>query len=175
MELITAKNGLRIALQPNNTARSVAINLYILCGSRNETEKNVGSAHFLEHMIFKGTGEIGLQELNRRFDKMGGHFNAYTSKEHTCIYCQVLESDAPEALSLMLKIVNNPALSTEDLEIEKGVILEEINMYEDSPEDLAAESLCSLIYKSDPLGRPVIGNKKSVAGITAGGLKKYRQ
>ncbi len=175
MELITLQNGLRIALQQNDFARSVAMHLYINCGSRNETEVTAGSSHFLEHMIFKGTEEIDFLEINQEFDAMGGQFNAYTSKEHTCVYCQVLEADAPKALDLILKIVTEPKLSEEELQTEKGVILEELSMYEDSPEDLAAEALCSLVYGSHPLGRPVIGSKESIKAITSDSLRGYRK
>ena len=175
MELITLQNGLRIALQQNDFARSVAINLYINCGSRNESEITAGSSHFLEHMIFKGTKEFDFLEINQKFDAMGGQFNAYTSKEHTCVYCQVLEADAPKALDLILKIVTDPKLSEEELQTEKGVILEELSMYEDSPEDLAVEALCGLVYGDHPLGRSVIGTKESVKGITSRSLHNYRK
>ena len=150
MELITLKNGLRVALQHNSFVRSVAMNLYIDCGSRNETSDNCGSAHFLEHMMFKGTKSMDLQTLNRKMDSMGGQFNAYTSKEHTCVFCHVLKSDVSEALKILLEMVTSPSLDIAELETEKGVILEEISMYEDSPEDLAAELLCShILYGYD--------------------------
>ncbi len=175
MELIHLKNGMRIALQHNSFVRSVAMNLYIDCGSRNETEVNCGTAHFLEHMMFKGTATMDLHTLNRKMDGMGGQFNAYTSKEHTCVFCHVLKSDAREALSMLLEMVTAPSLSGDELETEKGVILEEINMYEDSPEDLAAEALCGHIYSGNGLQYPVIGTKDSVMAVTAEGIRAYRE
>ncbi len=174
MELITLKNGLRIALQHNSFVRSVAMNLYIDCGSRNETAENCGSAHFLEHMMFKGTETMDLATLNKKMDSMGGQFNAYTGKEHTCVFGHVLKSDVKEALGLILEMVTASKIEESELETEKGVILEEINMYEDSPEDLAAEALCGLIYRGNSLQYPVIGTKESVIAVTAEGLRAYR-
>ena len=174
MELLTLDNGLRIALQPNDFVRSVAMNLYIDCGSRNETESNSGSAHFLEHMMFKGTENADLVTLNSKMDQMGGQFNAYTTKEHTCVFCHVLRDDVKEALSMMLEMVTLPVIDKNELETEKGVILEEINMYEDSPEDVAAETLYACVYR-DGLKNPVLGTKESVKAVTADSLKAYRE
>lgn len=174
MELLTLDNGLRIALQPNDFVRSVAMNLYIDCGSRNETESNSGSAHFLEHMMFKGTENADLVTLNSKMDQMGGQFNAYTTKEHTCVFCHVLKDDVKEALSMMLEMVTLPVIDKNELETEKGVILEEINMYEDSPEDIAAETLYACVYR-DGLKNPVLGTKESVKAVTADSLKAYRE
>ena len=174
MELLTLDNGLRIALQHNDFVRSTAMNLYIDCGSRNETESNSGSAHFLEHMMFKGTENADLVTLNSKMDQMGGQFNAYTSKEHTCVFCHVLKDDVKEALSMILEMVTLPVIDKNELETEKGVILEEINMYEDSPEDIAAETLYACMYR-DGLKNPVLGTKESVKAVTVESLKKYRE
>lgn len=174
MELITLENGLRVALEHNSFVRSVAMNLYIDCGSRNETAFNCGSAHFLEHMMFKGTETMDLGEINRKMDKMGGQFNAYTGKEHTCVFCHVLKSDVKEALGLILEMATASKIDSGELETEKGVIIEEINMYEDSLEDLAAEALCAHIYRNDGLHYPVIGTKDSVMTVTAESLRSYR-
>lgn len=175
MFLKTLPNGLKIAFLQNPTVHSVAINLFIGCGSSNETEETKGAAHFLEHMLFKGTERFGNRELSEKMDKLGGQFNAYTTKEYTCIFCNVTTYDFCEALEIVLEMATAPKIETCELETERGVILEEINMYEDSPEDCAADAISEVIFKNCGLKHKILGTPQTVAGFSAESLKNHHK
>lgn len=175
MFLKTLPNGLKVAFMQNPTVHSVAINLFIGCGSINETDDTQGSAHFLEHMLFKGTETFNNRELSEKMDKLGGQFNAYTTKEYTCIFCNVTTYDFCEALEIVLEMATAPKIEKCELETERGVILEEINMYEDSPEDCAADAISEVIFKNCGLRHKILGIPKTVNSFEVESLKAHHK
>lgn len=175
MFLKTLPNGLKIAFMQNPTVHSVAINLFIGCGSCNESDQNQGAAHFLEHMLFKGTESLNNRELSEKMDKLGGQFNAYTTKEYTCIFCNVTTYDFNEALSMVLEMATAPNIDKSELETERGVIIEEINMYEDSPEDCAADAISEVIFKNCGLKHKILGDHNTVNGFSVESLKNHHK
>ena len=175
MFLKTLPNGLKIAFMQNPTVHSVAINLFIGCGSIDETDKTCGAAHFLEHMLFKGTERFGNRELSEKMDKLGGQFNAYTTKEYTCIFCNVTTYDFREALEIVLEMATAPKIDVGELDTERGVIIEEINMYEDSPEDCAADSISEVIFKNCGLKHKILGNPNTVNNFSVENLKNHHK
>lgn len=166
MNLLTLDNGFKIAFSQNPTVHSVAISLYIACGSCYEQGENLGAAHFLEHMLFKGTKVHTNRELSEKMDMLGGQFNAYTTKEYTCYFCNVTTYDFEDSLNLILEMVTLPKLDSLELETERGVILEEINMYEDSAEDCAADKTSEIIFKNCGLKNAILGTRQSVSDIS---------
>lgn len=173
MEKIVFKNGLTLALVPKIDAHSAAIAFYIASGNRFETHSTSGISHFIEHMVFKGTNTRTAADISEESDIMGGQLNAYTSKEYTCFYSRALYEHVPKTLHLLCDMLCNPLFAKHDVEIEKGVILEEIGMYEDSPEDLSADNLTAVCYKDKPLGFNILGTKNTVASFSPDDLRTY--
>ena len=142
-------------------------------GNANESRDVMGISHFIEHIVFKGTTSRSQQEIYERSDLMGGTLNAFTSKEYTCFYARVLDYRAAEILDIICDMVASPALKTEDIESEKGVVLEEIGMYEDSPEELAADMQTELAWQESPLSFNILGTRETVKGLNAEKLKSF--
>lgn len=174
MKLTTLPNGLRIAVEtmPSHV-RSVSIGVWIGVGSRWETEPLRGASHLLEHMVFKGSERFSAQRLAEAMDECGGRFNAFTGKEYTCYWADVLREDWPRALELLLEMVCSPRLAEADLRAEKNVVLEEINMYEDLAEEVVLELGARCVWPQHPLGEPIVGSAASVAGIDAAALRRF--
>ena len=163
----TLKNGLRIVGETMENYRSVSVGVWIGAGSVFErTPAEAGVSHFIEHMLFKGTYRRSAADIAEEIDSVGGNLNAFTSKECTCFYVKVLEENLPAALDILADLVCNSKFDPSDIEREKGVVLEEIAMNEDSPEDLAHEELCKAYYSGDRLAMPVLGNAESVGAFT---------
>lgn len=169
----TCKNGVRVVLENVPAVRSVTIGIWILTGSRNETEENNGISHFLEHMFFKGTKTRTAYDIAEEFDSIGGHVNAFTSKEYTCFYAQVLDNHKEYALDILADMFFNASFDPEEIEREKKVILEEIKMYEDTPDDIIHDLLAGTVYARHPLGYPILGTEKHVNSFTAESIKNY--
>ncbi len=163
MKLITLKNGFRIALTPVSSAKTTALYLYIAAGNAFENEKTAGASHFIEHLLFKGTSEFSDEALARKIDWLGGRFNAYTAKEYTCLYAHVLDESAAEGLELIFKMITDSVFPEKAVDSERGVILEEINMYDDSPEDLAMDAIVSGVFADSPLRFNILGTKQTVS------------
>lgn len=155
----TCKNGVRVVLENVPAVRSVTIGIWVLTGSRNETEKNNGISHFLEHMFFKGTDTRSPQDIAEAFDSIGGHVNAFTSKEYTCFYAKVLDSHKEYALDILADMFFNSTFKPEEMEREKKVILEEIKMSEDTPDDIIHDLLAKAAYGKHALGYPILGTE----------------
>lgn len=173
MEKIVMKNGLTVALEYKPSVHSAAVSIYVAAGNRFEEVDSCGMSHFIEHMVFKGTHNRSSEMIAREADMMGGQLNAYTAKEYTCFYSRALSEHLPKTLSLMCDMLCNPKFDEQDIETEKGVVLEEIGMYEDSLEDLCSDMLNSLCYRNRPLGYNILGTRKSVSEFTADGLRRY--
>lgn len=154
--------GLRVLTEPDRHVRSVTIGFWINVGSRDESDSEIGAAHYLEHLLFKGTGKRTAARIAEEIDAVGGELNAFTSKEHTCFYAHVLDSDLPLAIDVLSDIVFDPVNAAEDVDIERGVVLEEIAMRDDDPEDLAHERFASAAFGCHPLGRSVLGTVASI-------------
>lgn len=166
-------NGMRVVGETMENYRSVSVSVWIRAGSVYENENERGVSHFIEHMLFKGTDKRSAGDIAEEIDAVGGNLNAFTSKECTCFYVKVLDENLQKAVEILADLICNSKLDNSDIEREKGVILEEISMNEDSPEDLAHETLCQAFYEGDPLASPVLGTAKSVASFTRETLINY--
>lgn len=168
----TLPNGLEVVAECNGQAYSVALGFFVRTGSRDETDAVAGVSHFLEHMTFKGTPTRSADDVNREFDEMGAHYNAFTNEENTVYYAAVLPEFQERAVELLGDILR-PSLRQEDFETEKKVILEEIQMYEDQPPFGADEKCKAAHYGPHPLGRSVLGTLQSVADLPVEAMRDY--
>ncbi|MEH7177166.1 M16 family metallopeptidase [Neobacillus vireti] len=169
----SCKNGVRIVLENIPTVRSVAIGVWIGTGSRNENPQTNGISHFLEHMFFKGTKTRSAKEIAESFDSIGGQVNAFTSKEYTCYYAKVLDTHAQFALDVLADMFFNSTFVEEELNKERNVVLEEIKMYDDTPDDIVHDLLSRAIYENHPLGYPILGTEETLNTFTSNTLKEY--
>ena len=159
--MIRLSNGLRVVIEKIDYVRSVSVGLWIENGSRNETVENNGISHFIEHMLFKGTNNRTAKELAEVIEDVGGQINAFTGKEATCFYIKLLDSHLELALEVLSDMLFNSKFSEEEIEREKGVIIEEINMSEDTPEDVVSELHSRVIWGEDSLSLPILGDENS--------------
>ncbi|WP_027408735.1 M16 family metallopeptidase [Anoxybacteroides tepidamans] len=169
----TCQNGVRIVLEQIPTVRSVAIGIWIGTGSRNEHEQNNGISHFLEHMFFKGTKTRTAREIAEAFDSIGGQVNAFTSKEYTCYYAKVLDDHAHFALDMLADMFFHSTFVEDELQKERNVVLEEIKMYEDTPDDIVHDLLSKACYATHPLGYPILGTEETLRTFTGDSLREY--
>ena len=175
----TLPNGLRIVGERMENYRSVSIGCWVKAGSVYENvlsgaaPSESGISHFIEHMLFKGTYKRSAEQIAEEIDAIGGNLNAFTSKECTCFYVKVIDENLNAAVELLSDLVCSSRLDEDDIEREKGVVIEEISMNEDSPEDLVHESLCSLYYGGSPYSRPVLGTEESVDALRREMLVSY--
>lgn len=160
------KNGIRLVYEKMPHTKTVSVGVFVKSGSMYETEKEKGISHFIEHMLFKGTKNRSAKEIAEEMDFAGGHINAYTARECTCYYTKVLSEDLRLSAEILSDMYYNSLFTQEDIELERGVIIEEINMYEDSPEDLALDCVCEYMWKDNPLGYIISGSEESVKGIS---------
>ncbi len=166
-------NGLRIVLEKIPTVRSVSIGIWIGTGSRFESTKVNGVSHFLEHMFFKGTKTRSAQEIAEAFDGIGGQVNAFTSKEYTCYYAKVLDDHANIALDVLSDMFFHSLFEKTELEKEKNVVLEEIKMYDDAPDDIVHDLLAQASFGSHSLGYPILGTQDTLQSFTDQTLREY--
>jgi len=169
----TCKNGVRVVLENIPTVRSVAIGIWIKTGSTNEVPELNGVSHFLEHMFFKGTTTKSAKEIAESFDSIGGQVNAFTSKEYTCYYAKVLDTHADYALDVLGDMFFNSTFDEGELEKEKNVVLEEIKMYDDTPDDLVHDLLSKVMYEKHPLGSPILGTEETLKTFNGDTLRQY--
>jgi predicted Zn-dependent peptidase len=153
--------------------RSVSIGVWLARGSRHEPAEHAGIAHFVEHMLFKGTSSRSAENIAQQIDSIGGQMDAFTAKEYASYYIKVLDEHLPLALDVLADIVRRPAFAAEDLEREKKVVLEEIKMVEDTPDDLVHELFTEHFWKGHPLGRPILGLPETVEALTSETLRQY--
>ena len=172
---IIRPNGARLLLEEVPGARSAALGFFVGAGSRHETAAENGSAHFIEHMLFKGTHRRTAADLAMDMDAIGGQINAYTTKENTCFYSRSLDRHLDRALDILSDMLFHSNFAQEDVETERGVILEEIGMYEDTPEDLVAERLSAVVYKGTALARPILGTQATLSNMTGESLKNWQK
>jgi len=153
--------------------RSVAVGVWLTRGSRHEPADNAGIAHFVEHMLFKGTPGRSAEEIAQQVDSIGGQIDAFTSKEYAGYYLKVLDEHLPLAVDILADLICNPLFADEDIEREKKVILEEIKMVEDTPDDLVHEIFAEGFWSNHPLGRPILGTPASVNALDQATLRRY--
>jgi predicted Zn-dependent peptidase len=166
-------NGLRILTERMSQVRSISIGVWLTRGSRHETAERSGIAHFVEHMLFKGTGTRTAEDIAQAIDSIGGQLDAFTAKEYASYYIKVLDEHLPLAIDILSDIVRNPAFTAEDVEREKKVVVEEIKMVEDTPDDLVHEIFTQGFWENHPLGRPILGTKETVESFTSDLLRDY--
>ena len=166
-------NGVRIISERLDTMRTVSVGIWVGNGSRYEPAELNGISHFIEHMIFKGTEKRSARHIAIAIDALGGQANAFTDKECTCYYMKVLDSRLQTGIALLADMFLESRFAQEDIELERGVVLEEIDMYEDSPEDVAIDKLFESCYDGSALGRPILGTEETLAPITTETLHHY--
>jgi predicted Zn-dependent peptidase len=165
--------GLRIVTEAMPTVRSVTYGIWVGVGSRDETPAQAGASHYLEHLLFKGTRRRSALELSATIDRLGGEMNAFTTKEYTCFYARVLDSDATTAVDVVTDLVTSASLHGDDIEAERGVILEEIAMHDDDPTDVVHDDFARLLFGDEPLGRPVLGSVTSIEQLAGDTISQY--
>jgi predicted Zn-dependent peptidase len=155
--------------------RSVSLGFWVLAGSRDEIHRISGSSHFLEHLLFKGTPSRTALQIAENFDAIGGDVNAFTAKEYTCYYARVLDHDLEMAVDHLADMVQHSTIRKEDLDAERQVILEEINMHEDSPEDVVHDLFTETLWPEHPLGRPILGTVETIKAATRASVRRFYQ
>ena len=155
-------NGIRVVMEEIPYVNSVSIGVIVNNGSVNEDKHLNGVSHFIEHMLFKGTINRTAKALAESIDNIGGQINAFTGSEYTCFYVKVLDNHLPIAIEILSDMLNNSKFDHNDIEKEKGVIFEEINMYLDSPEDIVYDVLSEIMFENTPLALPILGSYKTV-------------
>jgi predicted Zn-dependent peptidase len=158
--------GLRVVTESLPAVRSAAFGIWAGVGSRDEDRSHAGATHYLEHLLFKGTGRRTALEISAALDAVGGELNAFTAKEFTCYYARVLDEDLPLAIDVLSDMVTNSLIEAKEVDAERGVILEEIAMNEDDPADLVHEAFSEQVFGDTPLGRPILGTVESINSIT---------
>src|SRR6266571_2936557 len=165
-------NGLQVIGETSPSARSAALGFFVRTGARDETPEVSGVTHFLEHMVFKGTPRRTALDVNRDFDRIGAHYNAFTSEENTVFYAAILPEYLPQAVDILADILR-PSLRVEDFEMEKNVIIEEIGMYEDQPMFSAYDNAKRIFFGKHPLGQSILGTKESISALTRDQMAGY--
>ncbi|MEM6895900.1 MAG: pitrilysin family protein [Pseudomonadota bacterium] len=173
LETHTLPNGFRIVTEHMEGLRSAAIGVWIAAGGRHERAEQNGIAHFLEHMAFKGTERRSALQIAEAIEDVGGYINAYTSREMTAYYCRVLENDVPLALDVISDIVLNPVFDARELEVERGVILQEIGQSLDTPDDVVFDWLQETAFPDQPIGRSILGPSERVKSFSRDDLSTF--
>ncbi len=174
MEKFTLENGLTLLVETMPYLRSASIGVWVKAGSVLETPEENGLSHFMEHMAFKGTQKRTSRRIAEEMDAVGGHLNAATSKLCTNYYAKVIDEDLPLAADILADIVRNPALDRQEMDKERGVILEEIAMVEDSPEDVVYDVLAEAVFGVQPLGQTILGPSERIAAYQPEDLRAFR-
>lgn len=159
-------NGVRVVTEQHAFSRSVSIGVWVLTGTRDEAENDIGLSHFVEHLVFKGTTKRNAYQIAKSLESLGGDLNAYTTREYTNYHCLVLKEDWKTGLEVLSDLVCNMKISNKDFELEKKVILQEIAMSDDTPEDIIYDYFFEGVYKKHPLGRQILGKSSTIEKMT---------
>lgn len=173
MKKIQLGNGLRVVMEQIPTCRSVSFGIWVKTGSRNEQPASNGVSHFIEHMLFKGTDRYDAKAIAEQFDAIGGNVNAFTSKEYTCYYAKVLDEHLPIAVDVLSDMFFRSKMDDGELIKEKNVILEEISMYEDTPDDMVHDLMALAAYGEHPLAYPILGTEERLKAMDSSHLRAY--
>ena len=169
----TLQNGIRVFAENVDYAESVSLGVWVGNGSRHEKAHENGMSHFIEHMVFKGTSSKSAKDIALAMDSVGGHINAFTTRECTCFYAKTLSEYANVSMDILSDMVFMPLLDSEDMNLERKVILEEIAMYEDSPEDVTYDVFSDAVWGDTPMGRPILGTPDTLDSITPQSMRQY--
>jgi predicted Zn-dependent peptidase len=169
----TLANGLRLVTEAMPHVRSVSVGVWLTRGSRHEPADHAGIAHFVEHMLFKGTNTRSAEEIAQQVDSIGGQLDAFTSKEYAGYYVKVLDEHLPLAMDILTDLVSHPVFAHDDIAREQKVVLEEMKMVEDTPDDLVHELFDETYWNGHPLGRPILGTPASVSALDQSTLQRY--
>ncbi|MEY2827290.1 MAG: hypothetical protein RLZZ183_409 [Actinomycetota bacterium] len=161
----TLSSGLRIITESIPTVRSAAVGYWVSTGSRDEEVLEAGAAHFLEHLLFKGTPSRTALEISSSIEAIGGDMNAFTTQEYTCFHAKVLDRDVDLVIETLSDMLTSSNVTQEDVDQERNVVLEEISMHEDEPNELVYDNWSQTLLGDQPLGRPIIGTRKSITEI----------
>ncbi|MEB3205010.1 MAG: pitrilysin family protein [Candidatus Sericytochromatia bacterium] len=172
---VTLSNGVRVLLEELPHVHSASIGFWVDTGSRNETPEIEGASHFIEHMLFKGTPSRSALEIARALEDTGGSLNAFTNKEQTCYYARVLEDQVELALDVLSDMLLHSLFDPDEVKRERKVILEEIKMYEDNPDEYASELFQTIFWPDHPMGRPIAGTRNSVRRLSREALLAYKE
>ena len=173
MNLITLENGLRIFTHKRDDLRSATVGVWVMSGSRNETADVSGISHFIEHIVFKGSVKRSGFEIAEGMDEIGAHVNAYTTKEYTFFYTKALDYQILKASDILFDMIRHPRLDEKDIETEKGVVLEEINMCEDDPGDVVYEVNETSLFSGTSLSMKILGERETVSALKKEDIEKY--
>ncbi len=165
--------GLRVVTEAMPGMRSSSVGVWVPVGSRDESPTLAGTSHFLEHLLFKGTASRSALDIASAMDAVGGEFNAFTEKEHTCFYATVLDRDLALAIDLVSDVVLSATVTAADVDVERSVVLEEIAMRDDDPADLVHDEFAAALFGDTPLGRPILGTVESIQGLTRRQIAGY--
>ena len=166
-------SGLRIVTERMPGVRSVALGIWAGVGSRDETPRLAGASHFLEHLLFKGTSRRTARDIAEQMDAVGGEANAFTSKEYTCFYARTLDRDLGLAVDVLADMLRSSRIAREDVDAERTVILEEIGMHNDAPDDVVHDLFAEVLFGGHPLGRPVLGTSESIGAMSREAVARY--
>ena len=166
-------SGVRVLTGSMPGTRAVTVGVAVPVGSRDERGRYAGASHFLEHLLFKGTRRRSALEISASIESVGGDLNAFTGKEYTCFYARVRDQDADLALSVLLDMVVDSVITTADMDLERGVVLEEIAMVEDDPAGCAAEDFATLVFQGSALAAPIIGTVDSITAMTRADVRRH--
>ena len=167
------ESGLRLVTERMPWVRSATLGVWVSIGSSDEHPRVSGASHFLEHLLFKGTKTHSAREIAEAFDAVGGDLNAFTGKEHTTFYARILDRDLPMAVEWMCDMLQHSLIRTEDLDAERQVILEEIHMHEDAPDELVHDLFCKTLWPEHPLGRPVLGTEETISSMKREQVRRF--
>ena len=173
VQLHTLSNGLRVVTEHMPGLKSASVGVWVMAGGRHERAEQNGIAHFLEHMAFKGTARRTALQIAEQIEDVGGYINAYTSRETTAYYARVLEEDVPLGLDLIADILVNPLFDPAEIEVERGVILQEIGQAHDTPDDIVFDWLQEAAYPDQPIGRTILGPAERVAAFQRSDLTQF--
>lgn len=174
-KLIPFKSGLKLVFVRNSAVRSVAIGVFVGAGVIRESDDIAGISHFIEHMVFKGTATRSGFDIVNGIDSIGAQINAYTAKSYTCFHTVSLDSNAERCADILADLYFDPSFDPEELAKERQVVIEEINESEDTPDDVCIERLLTAFFKGHPLEKPILGSKKTLAGMSSEALKAYHK
>ena len=166
-------NGVRILAEPITSVRSASIGLFLEIGSRHERPSEAGLCHFIEHMFFKGTSRMSASDLAREMDLLGGNINAYTTHETLCLHAKVVDDCLPKALDLLAEMLLDSVFDADEVDRERNVVLEEIRMYEDAPDEVVVDRFMEALYGSHVLGRPVLGLPERVSAFRPADIRRF--
>jgi len=169
----TLPNGVRIITEEIEHVRSVAIGIWVGAGSRNEPEGYEGITHFIEHMFFKGTEKRSARQLAESLESVGGQLNAFTTKEITCYYAKVLDEDINLAIDVLSDMFFNSSFNEKEIEKEKNVVIEEIKMYQDTPDELIHDLFSQYVWNNHPLGKPILGEENTIRQFSRQKIRHY--